>query len=563
MAVSAVAIRNSTASLSVRDLADAIRSRARLVCPSIRVGEPDKDHWRFFPGSAHEQMLRVSWEIDRAQPYWYWHPVYRIVQDWDLLVTPELLRQNADLLLMDLATRITGIVWQGWDESDAEQHRIAKAVGLARFLLWGVPIPAAKRVRYFHGLFLDTLRRSLPESVWEIACRNAFGGHTLNESILKDAKVEEAHYRTLYGIHPLLGRAWAPWVRKFVQDTLGEDPDAGRYAQQLRAALGVVGVRPAGFRTLHRLAEHAPLRFNGVLYLLSNAFRHANERGIRQTLAWLNDAPARKRPAPGVTWSSVFVLEFDDPQNGEPIPSFEDRVAIERIRGWLKRSKTAQALNLDAPLIRDWLFHAHERGTGNVHRGFSEAVRPYRRPDGRISPKGIAEALRWADRAQRRWHRERDQRPAAMRSDREPLEWRWEPLLESRTDYEIPLPNGAVWTFRELLSSAELQEEGRLLHHCVGTYDLRCARGESCIFAVTDPQGQRVSTLEIHLGWESPKRKRFRIEQHRGPCNAEVSEAAERAALGLLQFLNADDYTEEARKRLAKRHAKYLAQKHR
>jgi len=549
-------------------LAQTLIARTKPVCPRMVVPGAGRNDRVFYAGSAREQRVQIRRALSRVDPFWSWQTdIPRKTEEWRFPMTPDRLLHTADDLLFDLVQEETGIDWRKWEAPDTVQWDIGRAVAVAKFRLWGVPLVSSRRNRFhvqdafFRRIFLGTIRPAVPESVWKLACQNACNGVRLNQSILKDALVEQERYQSLYALHPLLGRAWAPWVRDFVRDALGVRPNAQRYAEQLRAALGMAWVTPAGFRTLHRLAECCPLLMNDVLGILVGTLREADDRPIRQVATLLNGAQGRSRPAPGITWSDLFRQECGSPDyvlghapNG-PLASFEDRVALVRIEGWMKRSPTARRLELDAGLIRDWMWHAHERGTGAVHRGFTAVVRTYQRPDGSIAPKGVDAALRWANRAQERWHDERRQlERLSIRN------LSWIPLLEYTTKYEIVAPNGGCWTFEELLSSEDLWEEGKQMHHCVASYDTRCARGQSCIFAVSDPQGHRVSTLEIHLGWESPGHKRFVIEQHRGPRNAQVSAEAERAALCLLQFLDGEERIAQARARLAQRQSAYTAQ---
>ena len=70
-----------------------------------------------------------------------------------------------------------------------------------------------------------------------------------------------------------------------------------------------------------------------------------------------------------------------------------------------------------------------------------------------------------------------------------------------------------------LTCSTSLQEEGILMHHCVGSYDVDCHEGYIRIFSLTDSQGLR-STLSI----EDTGDNTWRVEQVRGVCNGEVSD---------------------------------------
>lgn len=54
------------------------------------------------------------------------------------------------------------------------------------------------------------------------------------------------------------------------------------------------------------------------------------------------------------------------------------------------------------------------------------------------------------------------------------------------------------WTIRELLSSNELIDEGRVMKHCVSSYASSCASGSSAIFSLRC-NGNRVLTIQVSL----------------------------------------------------------------
>ena len=66
------------------------------------------------------------------------------------------------------------------------------------------------------------------------------------------------------------------------------------------------------------------------------------------------------------------------------------------------------------------------------------------------------------------------------------------------------------FTARVISSAAELIEEGKTMHHCVGTY---VDRENSLIFTVRGEEGNRIATVE----WSIPER---RVVQCRGKCNS-------------------------------------------
>jgi hypothetical protein len=76
------------------------------------------------------------------------------------------------------------------------------------------------------------------------------------------------------------------------------------------------------------------------------------------------------------------------------------------------------------------------------------------------------------------------------------------------------------WRIVELLSSAELIDEGRAMHHCVASYAHLAAGGRTAIFSVrrceADRPTERAATLEVYV----PERL---VVQLRGPCNQRAS----------------------------------------
>ena len=68
---------------------------------------------------------------------------------------------------------------------------------------------------------------------------------------------------------------------------------------------------------------------------------------------------------------------------------------------------------------------------------------------------------------------------------------------QGRVDYEF----ADGWTIQELRSKRELEDEGRLLQHCVGGYCKDVESGKSQIFSLRDPDGNPIATAE----WQPPK----------------------------------------------------------
>lgn len=96
----------------------------------------------------------------------------------------------------------------------------------------------------------------------------------------------------------------------------------------------------------------------------------------------------------------------------------------------------------------------------------------------------------------------------------------WEPCglegyTEMRRDPVTKLKQR--WTIRELVTGAQLQEEGKALHHCVASYAPACARGTTSIWSLqvqylNGQVARRVMTIEVN-------NQRKMVVQARGNCN--------------------------------------------
>ena len=70
-------------------------------------------------------------------------------------------------------------------------------------------------------------------------------------------------------------------------------------------------------------------------------------------------------------------------------------------------------------------------------------------------------------------------------------------IRQGRVDYQF----ADGWTIQELRSKRELEDEGKLLQHCVGGYCKDVESGKSQIFSLRDPDGNPIATAE----WQPPK----------------------------------------------------------
>lgn len=96
------------------------------------------------------------------------------------------------------------------------------------------------------------------------------------------------------------------------------------------------------------------------------------------------------------------------------------------------------------------------------------------------------------------------------------------------------------WTIQEVRSENDLQVEGNLMGHCVGSYCPQVERGSSTIFSLRDPQNLPHVTLEMQgrasvtpdgptttttghegVGWDKTTRPGWKVVQIQGKGNAE------------------------------------------
>jgi len=92
------------------------------------------------------------------------------------------------------------------------------------------------------------------------------------------------------------------------------------------------------------------------------------------------------------------------------------------------------------------------------------------------------------------WHRE------LAKEKRPPREWRPQAVQEFRLLRGID--RDEIWTVHELLSSKELQQEGKYMSNCVATYASSCASGACSIWSLRkrtlqSPVATRIMTIEL------------------------------------------------------------------
>lgn len=139
-----------------------------------------------------------------------------------------------------------------------------------------------------------------------------------------------------------------------------------------------------------------------------------------------------------------------------------------------------------------------------------EAVRlPPEQPNFSIKGRSMVKLLRQVE----MWHRQ------LARQNRLPAKV-WSPSGFNALDWTETDGYGNArdrWTITELVTAKELSDEGRKMHHCVGSYANNCKNGRTSIWSmqVTTPEHEthRVMTIAVQNGNRS-------ITQARGKCNA-------------------------------------------
>lgn len=108
------------------------------------------------------------------------------------------------------------------------------------------------------------------------------------------------------------------------------------------------------------------------------------------------------------------------------------------------------------------------------------------------------------------WHRQ-------LARVRDRRDWTWPSCgIAGYSRVEGEVGNQRHFEVRELTNSADLSSEGRVMHHCVGTYAYSCKSGRVAIYSmtVTDREGvRRLLTIEVDL-------RAKQIVQARGRYNA-------------------------------------------
>lgn len=456
-------------------IAQQIIPKVKAQCPRIAI-PAGKNSFMFFAGSAYEQTVQFRRMMAHANPFWEPSDHEPMVRNWNTRVNAAWLSNTYNKILLDEICSVMSI------RVGTKRYNLAgnlpeitgRAMQIAKARIWGLPIGLRSEAWFFHRLIAaGCAKKTVSESVWKIACINTGNIYDVNENVLMDAILEQKAYQSLYAIHPLLGRSWVPWVRRFVEQATGYQAAAckaefPRYAKQLQSALGTMGVQKSGMKTLHRMAETSPMTFRSVMRHLHYAdrARREEEEGHRATelIAMLNMLNGHK-PSPSVTFRRIIerVNEF---HHEIPARHPEDIRVLVQIDQWL-----AKDMRFDRGLVWDWMIFLTRERRGSLHRGDLDVTKDPVTGKGIKSPAKRKEAaLAWANRSQQYWHRHRPQQAENVyRMGRRSLSWK--PLCGAQLimDHSAPLEGG--WQFVELTTSEALREEGDAMQHCVAGYD--------------------------------------------------------------------------------------------
>ncbi len=279
------------------------------------------------------------------------------------------------------------------------------------------------------------------------------------------------------------------------------------------------------------LATHYAISKGLVRSRLNADFWDMDDGRKRAVLAFLDALPANKRP-PSVSalmseWTRLqaYLLFFGEDAQGIPDAPASPEVHCAAFRlGW---QETWRYCDQHAPNFHHALHDARDfLATAGVHAAHLLKIQ---RP---LATERLASAwlalygLSGLIRASARWHRLRP------------------PLNVGFTDRNLPALLGdwheGKHQAHELLSYSALAEEGEAMRHCVADYWQECVKGER-IFSLKLADGERATAEYVpvrhpHDAFDAA----YRLEQLRGPLNAEVSAAIQQFAEQLETQLNQD-----------------------
>lgn len=527
-------------------IAQTVIGNMKSRCPRLIV--PDSEcsgRLAIFAGTAAARTLDVERVITSGDTYWTHLDRDLALRKWHDPVNEQWLAHSCREILLDEIYQVSGIPNRGDPQGapgmdDDTVGLIEKALRIAKRKLWGIPVNLLSEKPFFHFMLTGYAKKSVSETVWKLACRNAGNIYSVNDVVMADAQQEKSVYENLYAIHPLLGRAWVPWIRVFVEHSLQEDARSSEYAKQFKQAMRKQGISAAGVRTIHRFAELSPAIFRRSMHYL---VKHTGD-DCAELLGMLHFLNGHKPPS-GASFGQLVEHVLDP--FGPPGRLPADLDLMIKINRWMEADP-----RFDRDLVYDWMRSMVDKNHGALSRGYCGAIK------GIQSARKRKEAvLIWANRAQAQWHRTLPRVGWICTEDESLINYSWESLLSARGIqrdshgvFSYALPSGQ-WVFVELDSSHALMDEGKAMSHCVDYgYDMECRAGRSRIFSVRNRTGERISTLELRPGRgkvvrvngrKCPQFSHYRIAQNRGYENREVSKDCILAACRFLDFINNKD----------------------
>jgi len=193
-------------------------------------------------------------------------------------------------------------------------------------------------------------------------------------------------------------------------------------------------------------------------------------------------------------------------------------------------------------MVLDWFQSAGEAHPPQMYKGFVPDPQVFTNPRRecrhvRLDSNQRKAPWDWFMRQQITWHQDVAAREAARTAEEAARlkEKHQNEAWESAITDEIIIKK--KYKVIPLTSTHALIEEGKDMHHCVGSYSYNCMDGYSRIFAIRGLDGSRVATLELRNrtvvlgeGLREGIKNPWEVNQCRGVCNETVSDEVKAVA---------------------------------
>jgi len=279
---------------------------------------------------------------------------------------------------------------------------------------------------------------------------------------------------------------------------LGDTPEAREYQRWYMHIASGKNIRKAGIPTrITKRVAHLFQRENGLHHRPILSLRRVQMMALG----------AHVRLADAVAWSKI----------GSGLQSDEE--FWESVMCFFVNNYPMLALNYVDPIV-DYIRHMKfeperiQQDDGSIIEG------PPPHPEYTMKGRGADKLIRQVD----EWH--------AGLSGLEHLPLRqWEstgirPFRYEEVDDEV---NRRVeWSISELVTSAQLAVEGRVMHHCVGSYTERCESRKTSIWSmrVVDLEAEEPEPMHVLTIAVDPQHRA--VTESRGKCNARPNERIRR-----------------------------------